>query len=166
MTRRRISLYQIDAFSDRVFTGNPAAVCPLKDWLPDNVMQSIAAENNLSETAFFVSSAMVTNCAGSHPLQKWIFVDMRPWPLRLSSLTSRIVIKPGCIFTALKILRQDEKDVLQFANQHRSASIGRLLSTRAQPDCGRCFVRSCRKRGSADRHPWRRTRHLRSPESL
>jgi PhzF family phenazine biosynthesis protein len=56
MTRRRISLYQIDAFSDRVFAGNAAAVCPLKEWLPDNVMQSIAAENNLSETAFFVSS--------------------------------------------------------------------------------------------------------------
>jgi PhzF family phenazine biosynthesis protein len=50
----RIPLYQIDAFADRLFAGNPAAVCPLDDWLPGDVMQAIAAENNLSETAFFV----------------------------------------------------------------------------------------------------------------
>src|SRR5258707_7183687 len=47
-------LYQIDAFADEPFTGNPAAVCPLEAWLSDTVMQQIAAENNLSETAFFV----------------------------------------------------------------------------------------------------------------
>jgi PhzF family phenazine biosynthesis protein len=50
----RIPLYQIDAFAERPLTGNPAAVCPLDAWLPDDVMQAIAAENNLSETAFFV----------------------------------------------------------------------------------------------------------------
>jgi predicted PhzF superfamily epimerase YddE/YHI9 len=50
----RIPLYQIDAFADRPFTGNPAAVCPLDGWLPSDVMQAIAAENNLSETAFLV----------------------------------------------------------------------------------------------------------------
>ncbi|HYM32054.1 MAG TPA: PhzF family phenazine biosynthesis protein, partial [Candidatus Cybelea sp.] len=50
----RIPLYQIDAFTDRVFAGNPAAVCPLDAWLDDATMQAIAAENNLSETAFFV----------------------------------------------------------------------------------------------------------------
>ncbi len=49
-----ISLYQIDAFASKLFEGNPAAVCPLDAWLPDDVMQNIAAENNLSETAFFV----------------------------------------------------------------------------------------------------------------
>ncbi len=49
-----ISLYQVDAFTGRVFAGNPAAVCPLEGWLEDGVLQSIAAENNLSETAFFV----------------------------------------------------------------------------------------------------------------
>jgi PhzF family phenazine biosynthesis protein len=47
-------MYQVDAFTDRVFHGNPAAVCPLDEWLPDDTMQAIAAENNLSETAFFV----------------------------------------------------------------------------------------------------------------
>jgi len=49
-----LTLYQIDAFAKKSFEGNPAAVCPLKKWLPDNVMQSIAQENNVSETAFFV----------------------------------------------------------------------------------------------------------------
>lgn len=50
----RIPVYQIDTFSDQLFQGNPAAVCPLQSWLDDAIMQSIAAENNLSETAFFV----------------------------------------------------------------------------------------------------------------
>ncbi len=49
-----ISLYQIDAFASKLFEGNPAAVCPLDEWLPDEIMQSMAQENNLSETAFFV----------------------------------------------------------------------------------------------------------------
>ena len=50
----KIRLYQIDAFTDRVFGGNPAAVCPLEHWIPDKLMQQIAMENNLAETAFFV----------------------------------------------------------------------------------------------------------------
>jgi len=50
----KIPLYQVDAFASRVFTGNPAAVCPLQAWLPDAQLQQIAAENNLSNTAFFV----------------------------------------------------------------------------------------------------------------
>lgn len=47
-------LYQLDAFTDRLFAGNPAAVCPLTEWLPDKIMQQIAAENNLAETAFYI----------------------------------------------------------------------------------------------------------------
>jgi predicted PhzF superfamily epimerase YddE/YHI9 len=50
----RLPIYQVDAFTDRLFGGNPAAVCPLKEWLPDATLQAIAAENNLAETAFFV----------------------------------------------------------------------------------------------------------------
>lgn len=49
-----IPIYQIDAFTDEPFKGNPAAVCPLQEWLPDDLLQNIASENNLSETAFFV----------------------------------------------------------------------------------------------------------------
>ena len=51
----KIPIYQVDAFTSEVFKGNPAAVCPLKEWLPDEVMQKIAQENNLSETAFFTN---------------------------------------------------------------------------------------------------------------
>jgi PhzF family phenazine biosynthesis protein len=50
----RIPLYQVDAFTEKIFGGNAAAVCPLEAWLPDAAMQAIAEENNLSETAFFV----------------------------------------------------------------------------------------------------------------
>ncbi|AUC16563.1 isomerase [Tenacibaculum sp. SZ-18] len=49
-----LEIYQIDAFTAKVFGGNPAAVCPLEDWIDSSTMQSIAAENNLSETVFFV----------------------------------------------------------------------------------------------------------------
>lgn len=54
---KKIKQYQVDAFTDVVFKGNPAAVCPLEAWLPDDVLQAIAGENNLSETAFFVPDA-------------------------------------------------------------------------------------------------------------
>ena len=50
-----IPLYQLDAFTDKPFAGNPAAVCPLDEWLADDVLQAIALENNLSETAFVVA---------------------------------------------------------------------------------------------------------------
>ncbi len=53
----KLSIYQIDAFAEKPFEGNPAAICPLEKWLPDNVMLSIAEENNLSETAFFVTTS-------------------------------------------------------------------------------------------------------------
>lgn len=56
MTSRPV--FQVDAFSDELFKGNPAAVVPLDHWLPDHVLQSIAAENNLSETAFYVPTGL------------------------------------------------------------------------------------------------------------
>src|SRR5215469_18369810 len=49
-----MQIYQVDAFAGRIFQGNPAAVVPLTEWLPDELLQRIAMENNLSETAFFV----------------------------------------------------------------------------------------------------------------
>jgi PhzF family phenazine biosynthesis protein len=51
----RLPIYQIDAFAQRPFSGNPAAVCPLEYWPEDSLLQQIAEENNLSETAFFVA---------------------------------------------------------------------------------------------------------------
>lgn len=50
-----LNIYQVDAFALKVFEGNPAAVCPLDSWLPDDMLQKIAEENNLSETAFLVA---------------------------------------------------------------------------------------------------------------
>jgi len=50
----KLTIFQVDAFTNKVFGGNPAAVIPLQSWLDDDMMQKIALENNLSETAFFV----------------------------------------------------------------------------------------------------------------
>jgi predicted PhzF superfamily epimerase YddE/YHI9 len=52
-----LPLFQVDAFTDKLFSGNPAAICPLEAWLPDATLQAIASENNLSETAFFVRNS-------------------------------------------------------------------------------------------------------------
>ncbi len=60
----RIPLYQVDAFADRAFAGNPAAVCLLEDWPEDSLLQAIAAENNLSETAFLAPE-------GAHWRLRW-----------------------------------------------------------------------------------------------
>jgi len=51
-----MTIYQVDAFNNEIFKGNPAAVCPLKEWISEELMQHIAEENNLSETAFFVKN--------------------------------------------------------------------------------------------------------------
>lgn len=51
-----IPIYKLDSFTGKLFHGNPAAVCPLPKWLSDSLMQQIASENNLSETAFFVTA--------------------------------------------------------------------------------------------------------------
>ena len=50
----KLPIFQVDAFTDKVFGGNPAAVCPLEHWLPDDIMQKIALENSVAETAFFI----------------------------------------------------------------------------------------------------------------
>ena len=77
----QLPIYQIDAFTDRAFGGNPAAVCPLDVWLSDEVMQAIAMENNLSETAFFVArDDGVMTFAGLHRRLKSISPATRRWP--------------------------------------------------------------------------------------
>jgi len=50
----KLSMYQVDAFANQLFAGNPAAIVPLDNWISDDKMQALAAENNLAETAFFV----------------------------------------------------------------------------------------------------------------
>ncbi|HEU0164748.1 MAG TPA: PhzF family phenazine biosynthesis protein [Thermomicrobiales bacterium] len=105
----KIPFYQIDAFTNRAFSGCPAAVCPLDAWLPDDLLQKIANENNLSETAFFVPDS------GDHDYHiRWftptvemdlcghatlasaalIFRDLRPEldTIRFSSLSGTLVV--------------------------------------------------------------------------
>lgn len=82
-------MFQVDAFTDRVFSVNPAAVLVLDNWLDDALMLSIAQENNLAETAFAKSRSDGTwICAGLRPLMKWISVGMRPWRRPIPSLLS------------------------------------------------------------------------------
>ena len=89
----KIPLYQVDAFTSRPFGGNPAAVCPLEEWLDDATMQAIAMENNLSETAFYVAEdegfhlrwftpTVEIDLAG-HPTlaTAWVIFNRFDWPL-------------------------------------------------------------------------------------
>lgn len=66
----KIKQYQVDAFATRAFEGNPAAVCPLESWLDDGLLQAIAEENNLSETAFFVPSEKGFNLRWFTPVRE------------------------------------------------------------------------------------------------
>src|SRR6185436_20588375 len=52
----KLNLYQVDAFADKLFSGNPAAVIPLESWIDDELMQKLGMENNLAETVFFVKN--------------------------------------------------------------------------------------------------------------
>ncbi|MBX5495370.1 MAG: PhzF family phenazine biosynthesis protein, partial [Bryobacteraceae bacterium] len=69
----KIPIYQIDAFTGSLFSGNPAAVCPLDHWLEDATMQAIAAENNLAETAFLVPQG---DCYGLRWMTPAVEVDL------------------------------------------------------------------------------------------
>ncbi len=89
----KLPIYQVDAFTDQVLKGNPAAVCPLQEWLPDALMLSIARENNLSETAFLVGGD------GDYEI-RW-FTPAYEVPLcghatLASALVIREFLEPGC----------------------------------------------------------------------
>ena len=88
----KLPIYQVDAFSSRVFAGNPAAVCPLDEWLPDDVMQAIAAENNLAETAYYVLE-------GDHYRLRWFTPKVEVDLCGHATLASALVIgKPEVRF--------------------------------------------------------------------
>ena len=80
-----LPLYQIDAFTDKPFRGNPAAVCPLTAWLDDQTLQNIAAENNLAETAFFIDK-------GDHFHLRWFTPAMEVDLCGHATLASAFVI--------------------------------------------------------------------------
>lgn len=87
-----IRLYQIDAFTARVFGGNPAAVCPLDAWLDDEVMQAIAAENNLSETAFFVPNGDAFDLRWFTPVAE---IDLAGHPTLATAYVILDILEPG-----------------------------------------------------------------------
>ena len=88
----RIPIYQIDAFASEIFSGNPAAVCLLDAWIDDKRLQSIAAENNLSETAFlvkndegfdlrwFTPATEVVLCGHATLASAFVLFSCRKWP--------------------------------------------------------------------------------------
>ncbi len=115
----RLPLYQVDAFADAVFTGNPAAVVPLEAWLPDETLLAIAAENNLAETAFFVRDG--DGCA-----LRWftptVEVDLCGHATLATAFVLSTVQEPGrnhMVFTTrqageLTVTRRDDLYVLDF----------------------------------------------------
>jgi PhzF family phenazine biosynthesis protein len=106
----KLKLFQIDAFAERPFEGNPAAVVPLENWVADDLMQKIAAENNLAETAFFVKTAQ-----GRYAL-RW-FTPHKEVPLcGHATLASAFVI-----FTAL----DPSLDVARFDTQSGELTVQR-----------------------------------------
>ena len=114
----KIPIYQVDAFTSRVFGGNPAAVCPLESWLADATLQAIAAENNLSETAFFVGrdgkydirwmtpAAEVDLCGHATLASGWVVFN------RLE--TARDEVEFGSRSGPLKVVREGDLLALDF----------------------------------------------------
>ena len=84
----RVQFFQVDAFTDAVFSGNPAGVCPLDAWLDEKTMLAIAAENNVSETAFFVREGDAYGLPGSVRSPKCGCAATRRWPRHSSSSMS------------------------------------------------------------------------------
>jgi PhzF family phenazine biosynthesis protein len=89
-------LYIVDSFTDTLFQGNPAAVCVLEEWLPDDTLQKIARENNLSETAFFVADEQ-------EPLLRWFT------PTVEVDLCGHATLGAG--FVALRFLRTTDPSI-------------------------------------------------------
>jgi len=104
-----IKLYIVDSFTDKLFRGNPAAVCVLKEWLPDELLQKIARENNLSETAFFVAH-------DGEPLLRWFT------PKAEVDLCGHATLAAG--FIALRFLRP-ESSAITFTSQSGALTVSR-----------------------------------------
>ena len=100
----RIPIYQVDAFTSTLFAGNPAAVCPLDSWVDERTMQSIATENNLSETAFFVK-------AEEHYDLRWFTPAVEVDLCGHATLAAAHIIF-SCLETSLEVVRFQTKSGL------------------------------------------------------
>ncbi len=133
-----LPLYQVDAFTSRVFAGNPAGVVPLERWLPDATMQAIAAENNLAETAFFVANGAGYDLRWFTPT---VEVDLCGHATLASAYVVATFLKPGAADIAfesrsgrLAVTREGDLYTLDFParpakavapNQAVAAALGR-----------------------------------------
>ncbi len=104
-----LTIYQLDAFTDRLFGGNPAAVCPLDEWLPDELMQQVAMENNLAETAFIVHESSCWHIRWFTPLKEvqlcghatlasaWVYfhhIEPKAQQITFNSLSGQLGVNP------------------------------------------------------------------------
>jgi PhzF family phenazine biosynthesis protein len=103
-----LTIYQVDAFAKEVFKGNPAAVCPLDEWLPEATMQRIALENNLAETAFFVKKEDVYEI-------RWFT------PLAEIDLCGHATVASG--FVIFEVLKAEEKVVKFYSHKSGALSV-------------------------------------------
>jgi PhzF family phenazine biosynthesis protein len=127
----KLALYQVDAFASRVFAGNPAAVVPLERWLPDEVLQAIATENNLSETAFFVRDAGGYHIRWMTPTDE---VDLCGHATLASAWVVLNILEPGrpdVAFSSksgpLRVGRDGERLALDFPARPPEAAGGAVL---------------------------------------
>lgn len=117
---KKLRMFQIDAFTSEIFSGNPAAVCPLTNWLENVQMQAIAAENNLSETAFFIRNGDNYKLRWFTPLSE---VNLCGHATLASAFVifnflepSRNTVKFETLSGSLEVSRQDELLTMNFPN--------------------------------------------------
>ena len=118
----KIPIYQVDAFTSNIFEGNPAAVCPLKEWINENTMQNIAQENNLSETAFFVRrdnnfeirwfTPLAELDLAGHPTLASAHIILKELSIDLDKLIFRTKIND-----TLNVTRNDNKYLMDFPSR-------------------------------------------------
>jgi len=117
-----IKIYQIDAFASHAFEGNPAAVCPLDSWLPDATLQSIAAENNLSETAFFVNINNVFHIRWFTPVSEVNLCGHATLASARVIFDELNYVLPQITFSSkngeLRVSKEDNQLIMDFPAQH------------------------------------------------
>ena len=145
----KIPIYQVDAFSDHLFGGNPAGVCPLQEWLPDRTMQNIAMENNLSETAFFVETddlfhirwftplAEVDLCGHATLASAHVIFEFLKWKsptIKFSSRSGVLVVKKEMDLLTLNFPSDDIKETVLPVSLLESLKIKPIESFKGKTD--------------------------------
>jgi PhzF family phenazine biosynthesis protein len=136
---KKIKLYQIDAFTDKLFSGNPAAVCILDNWMDDGLMQAVANENNLAETAFvvpankdfeirwFTPTTEVDLCGHATLAAAFVLFDILDYPdseLRFHSIKSGLLTvskREGILFLDFPT------DILDIAEEELTTTIEKCI---------------------------------------